>query len=611
MLDPRLYRRGLIVVVLGVIVFAFSLQGPPAPLAPNLAPDAYSASAVTSLIGSLARRYPLRSPGSRADRQLAGAVARALGADGFAVQRRYFTATTALGRRVTENVIATRAGLSPQTIVVVAPRDYSSGPPAAELSPTAVLLELGQVLGEQSHQDTITLASTSASAGGAGTAELARQLEATPVDAVIVLGDLARRHPTQPIVVPWSDGRAVAPLLLRRTLAAAIAQQSSLRASTPGLPSQLAHGALPMTISPQGPFGARNMPAVLLSAAGERGPTPGEAVALGQAGALGAALLDSVDALARAPRLPAPTAYLMIDGQSVPAWAVRLLVLTLILPVLALAVDAAARARRRGAPLGRALGATLAWALPALVCLATIRAFALGGAILAPPDPTGPGAARPGPAAIALLALLAVELVGGLCWLAVRSRSQSAAAPARGASATVASVSTASARAASARGASAGAGSLAAARGPALLLAASLLALAIWSANPLAALLLVPALHLWAWISDEALAPGRPAQLALLLAGLLAPGLLVAYYALADGFSLPQLAWSWLLMLAAGRISLAFAVLWSLALGCFVSATVLAARARHRSVEPTVRIRGPLSYAGPGSLGGTESALHR
>jgi hypothetical protein len=65
-------------------------------------------------------------------------------------------------------------------------------------------------------------------------------------------------------------------------------------------------------------------------------------------------------------------------------------------------------------------------------------------------------------------------------------------------------------------------------------------------------------------------------------------------------------------MLAGGSVSLLSAIEWSLLAGCAVSVVVIAARTVPVTVEePPVTVRGPVSYAGPGSLGGTESALRR
>jgi hypothetical protein len=596
MLDPRLYRTGLIVVVLGVIVFAFSLSGQPAPLSPNLAPDVYSAGAVSRTMQSLARAFPRRAPGSDADRRLAAYVADDLRAEHYTVQSTTFEAATAQGERTLQTVTATLQGASSRTIVLVAPRDLG-GPPLAGVSATAVLLELGQVLAGQTHEDTIVLASTNASAGGAGTERLAQQLAGSGVDAVIVLGDLVRAHPTRPIILPWSDGQVLAPPLLRDTLAQAVSAQSPLRPTSPGLASQLAHGALPLAGTPQGPFGADGEPAVLLSLAGQRGPGRSEALDPPLAGSLGAAVLQSIDALDAAAPLPAPSFYLVLDGQLVPSWAVRLLVLVLIIPALGLAVDGAARARRRGARPGRALIWVLSRAAPFLLVLLTVRLAVQLSLISAPPDPLGPGAVPLlGGAGIALLVLIALELLGGLGWLATRPlpppRQQS---PADGRTP---------------RGAPAGAADAA---GAALALVLCLLALALWVIDPLAALLLVPAVHLWPWIAERDVALPRAARVLLLLGGLIAPALLVSYYVHAFGLTALAAIWGAVLIVGAGHVGLAVALLWSLALGGLVAALVLLLRRPPALPQPgrPVTVRGPLSYAGPGSLGGTESALRR
>ncbi len=94
-------------------------------------------------------------------------------------------------------------------------------------------------------------------------------------------------------------------------------------------------------------------------------------------------------------------------------------------------------------------------------------------------------------------------------------------------------------------------------------------------------------------------------------------GLLIAFYAHQLGLGVGRVAWMALLLLAGGHVAFAGAVLWSVALGCAAAATILAAGASTPPPGPQaadgleVTIRGPMSYAGPGSLGGTESALRR
>jgi hypothetical protein len=67
-------------------------------------------------------------------------------------------------------------------------------------------------------------------------------------------------------------------------------------------------------------------------------------------------------------------------------------------------------------------------------------------------------------------------------------------------------------------------------------------------------------------------------------------------------------------MVAGGHIGVLAALEWSVALGCALSVGTIAGwtvRRAQQLEEAPVTVRGPVTYAGPGSLGGTESALRR
>src|SRR5436305_13710024 len=81
-LDPRIYRNGMIIAALAVIVVAFSLGTQPDPLGATLVPDAFNGSGAYATMSSLATRYPARTPGSHGDNHVADYVARALRGDG-------------------------------------------------------------------------------------------------------------------------------------------------------------------------------------------------------------------------------------------------------------------------------------------------------------------------------------------------------------------------------------------------------------------------------------------------------------------------------------------------------------------------------------------------
>jgi hypothetical protein len=140
-----------------------------------------------------------------------------------------------------------------------------------------------------------------------------------------------------------------------------------------------------------------------------------------------------------------------------------------------------------------------------------------------------------------------------------------------------------------------------------------LLTLVMWAINPFAALLLVPALHLWLWLAQPSVRTHRLTVALLLLIAILPPIMIAIYYLDVYGLSPINLLWSIVLMTGA-TMPITTAVVWSIALGCLASAVVISVRAVRTAeaiAQAPVTMRGPSSYAGPGSLGGTESALRR
>jgi hypothetical protein len=139
----------------------------------------------------------------------------------------------------------------------------------------------------------------------------------------------------------------------------------------------------------------------------------------------------------------------------------------------------------------------------------------------------------------------------------------------------------------------------------------------VWLSNPYAALLVLGALHLWLLLVSPRTRPPRLAALALLALALVPLVLLLVFYARVLGVGPGGIAWDAVLLLAGGHVGIAATVLWSLGFGCVVAAALLAtapeAELQNDGIDggAPLRIRGPLSYAGPGSLGGTESALRR
>jgi hypothetical protein len=589
MLDPRIYRMGLVVVALAVIVVAFSLGDQQPGLGTTLAPEAFNGQDAYATMTKLAARYPRRPPGSAADRAIADYVAAQLRRDGFAVSTDDFSARTVDGTRSLRTVTGTLAGLTNGSIVVVAGRDALAPPSTAGLSGTGVLLELAHDLSGETQRRSIVLTSTSGTLGEAGVTRLARTIPG-PVDAVIVLGDLAATEVHQPVLAPWSDTTLVAPTVLRNTLATALGAQAGLAPGGTSLPGQVLHLALPLAVGGQAPFIARGEPAIALSLSGARPAAPNEPTSAGRITALGRAVLQTAGALSAGATIAAPSGYLLWSGKVVPLWAVRLLVLALIVPVLGAVIDGLARARRRG----HAVIGWLVWALSAAApfaaaAVAVVGLRALGLIDVAPPGPVDGAAIEIHAFQISVIALLACLIAAGFAVLrpvilgALVDPEVLDDASGPGAAAAV-------------------------------LLVLCAVAILLWLANPFTAALIVPGLHLWTWAVGTRVRPPRLAMTALILAGLAVPAAAIVYYARTLGLGPADTVWSAVQQLAGGSVGLGLAIESSLVLGCLTSLgliTVRSTRGAKRPEEVPVTVRGPVTYAGPGSLGGTRSALRR
>jgi hypothetical protein len=112
--------------------------------------------------------------------------------------------------------------------------------------------------------------------------------------------------------------------------------------------------------------------------------------------------------------------------------------------------------------------------------------------------------------------------------------------------------------------------------GIALLLVLLALCAVVWVGNPIAALLLIPALHLWLVLASPELRPRAPAALGLVALALSPFVLLLASGAAALGLGPGAVAWAAVLLLAGGHVGIAAAALWSLAFGCAAAAALLA-----------------------------------
>jgi hypothetical protein len=604
MLDPRIYRASFLPVLLALLVVAFALQDRPRPIGTTFAPDGFVGRAAGAQLDELARAYPDRRPGSVGDEALARRVASSLrsalqpagGPGTSVVQLQRFRGRTIDGTHDLTNVIATRPGRPGAGLVVVAHRDAAARGSKAELSGTAVLLELARIAGGGRLRRTITFVSTTGGSGGAAGARAAVDRLPERPDAVIVLGDMASVNTSRPLVVSYSAGRGVAPVQLRRTVEAAVRAEAGVDPGGPRAAVQWARQAFPLTVGEQGAFLRAGLPAVLVSATGERGPAADARISRARLQGFGRGVLRAIFALDNGPTIGGgPRPVLQTARKTLSVGAIRLLGGALLLPVLLVTVDGFARARRRREPVGRRLAWVLGTVLPFVLAAAAAVVLALVGLIDPAPRMAVPaGALEPGGAALAAgIALLLVFVLG---WLLVRPLVLRLAGVTERMGAT---------------GPGAGAPAIA------TLLVLCLVALVVWVLNPFAAVLLAPAAHLWLLALSPDWHWPRPVRLLAVLVGLLPFAAVVAVDAGGLGYSASETVWQAVLLIAGGDVGPVTWLLWSTVAGCAVCAAIVALHPGEGPVDrpppglPTGSVRGPGGYIGPGSLGAVTSGHRR
>lgn len=587
MIEPRIYRAAFVPAVLAVVLVMFSLESRPRPLPQGLAADVlFDGRQAAAAARQVVAGAPDRRAGRPGDRAVAATVRRAFEERGFGVQVDRFTHA---GNDLV-NVVGRRAGKSRRQIVVVAARDASGVPDAGvSAADTAALMELSRVFEGRPSRKTLVLASTDGSSlGEVGARRLVGDLERPElVDGVIVVSGLGAATNAAPAIVAWSNDVTRAGIGLERTVSDSLRQELTRPAPGASPAGQIARVSFPIGVGAQGVLLEAGHDAVRVAGDGEVGDSSAAAVDQDRLGGLGRATLRTVTALDQGGD-PAhgPRTYVTVAGQVMPGWVLSALGFALLLPALVASVDAFARSRRRRLAVTPWLTWLGAGALAFAVGLGVAHALALAGATPEPPPaPVAPDLYPLDAAAGGVLAAVLGAIA--LAWFGLRHvvrRADSALSDLADPAA-----------------------------GVAVSLVLAVTTLAMWLVNPYFALLLVPGVHLWILATLTDPPPRRRTRLVMLAAGLLLPGLLVVYDLVTLGVDPLSGVWYGLLLVTGGHVSVVSALL-----GCVLAAAIgsvaAIARTRHPEVEAPVErpsVRGPGSYAGPGSLGGTPSALRR
>jgi hypothetical protein len=589
LVEIRIYRGTFVLALLALVVVMFSLHARPPALSSTLAPDAFDDQGAYGLLTGIARHTPDRRPGSEGDRAVAAMAATRFRALGLETRLDRFRGEVDGGDVDMVNVVGTLSGESDRQVVVMAHRDAEGRPGASSAASTAVMLELATALSAAQHNKTLVFVSTD---GGSASAPGARRFaeryaDRSKVDAVLVIDDVAAAYAKRPYVVPWSAGSGRASLQLARTADAALFHELGTGGGSESALGQFLRQAWPLTLREQGVLLDDGMNAVTLTAHGEvprSGPadTPASLSRL-RLLRFGKAALATALALDAGPRLErSPASYVVSGHNVIPGWAISLLAIGLLAPALAAALDGFARARRRGRAVADWVRWVVAASVPFLIAIVAARVFELFDWLPSTPLEALAPATRPS-FAEAAPPLTALALVFVLAWLVVRPRvARRPATVDKGAAAEAAIALT-------------------------LVLCVELFVL--WLANPFACLLLIPVVHL-CLLTALPEGPNRRVLLtATIAAALLLPALVLVYYGARLDLGLHLDRYALLFLTADG--SLGSQLLWAVIAGGLLSTVLVALARRDSGIRAQITVRGPSTYAGPGSLGGTKSALRR
>lgn len=512
------------IVGLPLLIVAFSVERPAALPAPNL-PPTFDGGAAMSLSGELARLYPDRAPGTAGSLGATRWLIDKMRLYGFKPQVDGFNATIpGRGRVLLRNVLFTAGPQNADAIVVMAHRDDSGLGAGANdnASGTAALIELArgyanptgtatQPVGPQHRL--IFLSTDGGAFGGLGAARFAQHYpDRNRVLAVVNLDSIGGKGKPR-LEVAADQPRSPAPVLVESAVARITEQSGAAPGRTSAL-GQLTDLGFPFSLYEQAPLVGRGIPAITITTSGNRPPasfgdTP-ERLHRKQVTDIGRAsqaLLGSLDeGLELA---PGTHSYVFLGSRLVRGWAIEFALVAMLLPFVVVTVDLFARCRRRKIPVAPALRAYRSrlgfwlWAGAMFLFLGLVGVWP-GGA----PHPINPETAPAGNwPALGLILLLVLAVPG---WLVSRTR----LAPRKPATAEEEL-----------------------AGHTATMLALGVVALLVVATNAFALLFLLPSLHIWLWL-PQVRDRGPGARVALLVAGLLGPFILVGSFMFRFGLGL-------------------------------------------------------------------------
>ena len=343
-----------VVAAVLVIVALFTLGSADTPKL-SQEPPSFDGEAAFADLQYIVDHFPQRVAGSDPDNRMGIWVEQQFRAMGLETHIDGFAATVN-GRDVAlQNVWAIAKGRKQGTIMVLANRDV---PPLAtqgagdNASGVAAMLQLAEAFTVTAHEHSLIFLCTTGDAYGAlGANEFAQVHQTDDLYAVLALRDVAKRDSQGIGLDGWSAEPKTAPPWLWLLSAPAAKRDSNMEAMLPTVSAQVLRLAVPTGAGSQGPFVARGVPAITVSASGPSAPARNDTLdavskeTLTKVGTTAQNMVMAVDGT-NAPGAPSGGAIFLTHKATLPGGALAAILAALLLPVVAVTVDLFAHCRR-------------------------------------------------------------------------------------------------------------------------------------------------------------------------------------------------------------------------------------------------------------------------
>lgn len=401
-----------------IIASLFTLGGAETPKL-SLEPPSFDGDVAYADLQTIVEDYPQRVAGSDPDSRMAIWVEQRLASMGLETHIDSFAATVDGRDAALQNIWAISRGRTQGTILIVAARDVS--PLATQgagdnASGVAALLALAQAFTVAAHDHSIIFLCTTGDTYGALGARTFCELHPTDdLYAVFALRDVAKQNPSGIGIDGWSPVAKTAPPWLWLLTTPTARRDAAMEAKLPTFAAQVLRLAVPTGAGSQGPFVARGVPAVTISAAGPTVPAQRDTIdtiskeTLTKIGATVQSMVLAVDG-STGPGAPSGGTVFLTHRATLPGGGLSVMIAAALIPLAAATFELLVRSRRRRAPLKPALLRAGTHLAPWILLVIIVYLANLVGLLPRSPDavipPDSPLAATPQYLRVVVLAIL-------------------------------------------------------------------------------------------------------------------------------------------------------------------------------------------------------------